>query len=206
MNRRDFLLKSGLAASLGLLAKGTLSAQTAAPTATSPAPAPTPAAGSGAVRQPAPVTTFSPLRRNVGYFTGSGGSIGWLSAADALVAGDTQVPATAAVFLQDLPGRHGPKPDAGINTHHHRDHTGGNGVFRPVTKTIIAQANVPELMRAAAKRNRNPPAGNLEDMIPDTTFPDTWKQSFGDETIAARYFGPAHTKGDIVIHFEKANV
>lgn len=28
----------------------------------------------------------------------------------------------------------------------------------------------------------------------------------GDETISARAFGPAHTGGDIAVHFEKANV
>src|SRR5258708_5657681 len=121
MNRRDFLLKSGVAASLGLLAQRTLSAQTPAPTSV-PAPVP--------VQPPPPVTEFHALRRNVGYFTGSGGSIGWLSAADARVAVDTQFPATAAIFLKDLPGRNGRGFDAVINTHHHADHTGGNGVFR----------------------------------------------------------------------------
>jgi glyoxylase-like metal-dependent hydrolase (beta-lactamase superfamily II) len=28
----------------------------------------------------------------------------------------------------------------------------------------------------------------------------------GDETLSARYYGPAHTKGDIIVSFEKANV
>jgi glyoxylase-like metal-dependent hydrolase (beta-lactamase superfamily II) len=200
MNRRDFLLKSGAAVSLGLLARGSLSAQV--PTATTtPAGAPaTPAR----VQQPAPVTEFRVLRGNVGAFTGSGGSIGWLAEpeAGALVAVDTQFPNTAAIFLRDLPGRGGRTFDAVINTHHHGDHTGGNGTFRPVTKTIIAQANVPALMLAAAKRNPDAAAPTL----PDTTFPEQWSQEFGKEKISARYFGPAHTSGDIVVHFEHANV
>jgi len=200
MNRRDFLLKSGATVSLGLLARGALSAQTPAP---GPAPAvtmPVP------IRPPTLVTEFHPLRRHTGYFTGNGGTIGWLAATDGLVAVDTQFPDTAAIFLRDLPGRDGRTFDAVINSHHHGDHTGGNAVFRPVTKTIVAQANVPELMRAAAKRNPNPPRGRLEDFLPDATFADAWRRDFGDETIAARYFGPAHTSGDIAIHFEKANV
>src|SRR5262245_10556470 len=136
MNRRDFLLKSGAAASLTLFANGPLSAQTPAAPATSPAPA-------VPVAPPPPVTEFVPLRRNVGLFTCRGGTIGWLAGKDALVAVDTQSPQTAAIFLEQMPGRAGRTLDAVINTHHHGDHTGGNGVMRPATKTIVAHANVP---------------------------------------------------------------
>ena len=75
-------------------------------------------------------------------------------------------------------------------------------MFRPATKTIVAHANVPGLMLAAVKRNPGLPAPTL----PDATFPDAWRHDFGGETIAARYFRPAHTSGDIAVHFEKANV
>ncbi len=192
MNRRDFLLRSGAAVSLSLLAKDPLSAQTPPP-ASSPTP----------VAPPPPVTEFKELRRNVGIFTGRGGSIGWLAATDALVAVDTQFPDSAAIFLKDMPGRAGRTLDAVINTHHHGDHTGGNAVFRPVTKTIVAHANVPALMRARAEADKRPldPA-----MVPDLGFTDGYRQGFGDEAISARYFGAAHTKGDIVTLFEKANV
>jgi glyoxylase-like metal-dependent hydrolase (beta-lactamase superfamily II) len=194
MNRRDFLFKSGAAVSLSLLARGPLSAQTPPPT---PAP----------VRMPPPVTEFRPLRGNAGLFTGRGGTIGWLAAADALVAIDTQFPDTAEIFLAGMPGRAGRTLDAVINTHHHGDHTGGNGVFRPVTKTIVAHANVPELMRAAAAHSPKPPGpAELAPLLPDATFATDWRHDFGAETITGRYFGPAHTRGDIAVHLEKANV
>lgn len=199
MNRRDFLLRSGAAVSLSLLAKGRLSAQTPS---TGPGPAP-----AAPVAPPAWTPEFRPLRRNVGLFTGRGGTIGWLVNADATVAVDTQFPDTAAVFLKDLPGRNGRTLDAVINTHHHGDHTGGNAVFRPATKTIVAHANVPVLMRAAAARGPKPPTeAELLPMLPDLGFTDGYRQGFGDETISARYLGAAHTKGDIVTLFEKANV
>lgn len=210
MNRRDFLVRSGAAVSLSLLARGPLFAQTPstssgqAPSTSAPAAGPigSPPGNPVPVRPPTPVTEFRPLRRNVGLFTGSGGSIGWL-AADALVAVDTQFPNTAEIFLKGMPGRNERRLDAVINTHHHGDHTGGNAVFRPVTKTIVAHANVPELLRARAAADKRPLDAA---MVPDATFTDTWRREFGDETIAARYFGPAHTRGDIAIHFEKANV
>jgi cyclase len=198
MNRRDFLLRSGAAVSLSLLAKGPLSAQTPAPAApATPVP----------VQPPPLVTEFRPLRRNVGLFTGRGGSIGWLAAPDALVAVDTQFPDSAAIFLKDMPGRAGRTLDAVINTHHHGDHTGGNAVFRPAAKTIVAHANVPALMRAAAARGPKPPTeAELLPMLPDLGFAEGYRQGFGDETISCRYFGAAHTKGDIVTLFERANV
>lgn len=198
MNRRDFLLRSGAAASLSLLARPTLLAQTPPTPATPPAP-PAPA-----VPAPPPlVTEFKPLRRNVGYFTGQGGTIGWLVNPAAVAAVDTQFPNTAAIFLKELPGRSGRTLDVVVDTHHHGDHTGGNGVFRPATKSIVAHANVPELMKARAEADKKTldPA-----MIPDKTFADTWKLDLGDETVSAKYFGAAHTKGDIVVLFEKANV
>ena len=38
---------------------------------------------------------FRLLRRNVGIFTGRGGTIGWLATADALIVVDAQFPETA---------------------------------------------------------------------------------------------------------------
>ncbi|MGC4073764.1 MAG: MBL fold metallo-hydrolase [Nibricoccus sp.] len=139
----------------------------------------------------------------MGIFTGRGGTIGWLATRDALAVVDTQFPETAKMCLDGIPDRGGRMLDVVINTHHHGDHTGGNPVFRPATKKLVAHANVPELMKARAIQDKKP----VEDLvIADTTFTETWKMELGDEVVSARYFGPAHTKGDIVVLFEKANV
>jgi len=196
MNRREFIVRSSLLASAGLLARSSFAAES---TAASPSTVPvkTPA---GPVAKWTP--EFKPLRRGVGLFTGRGGTVGWLSDPDALVVVDTQYPEAAVVCLAGLPGRNGRTIDVVMNTHHHHDHTGGNGVFKPAARTIVAQANVPELMRAAAAE-----AGTLaKQTYPDTTFTDGWRRDFGNEIVAAKFRGPAHTGGDVVIHFEKANV
>ena len=204
MNRRDFLLKSGAAASLGLFAKNALlgQPQVVGPGTGGPRPQYLITKSGSPIQAPTPVTEFHSLRRNVGYFTGRGGTIGWVSSPASIVAIDTQFPDTAAIFLQGIPDRHDRGLDAVINTHHHADHTGGNGVLKPVSKTIVAQTNVPALMLAAEKRS--PVPGNPT--LPNETFPETWRRDFGDETISARYYRPAHTSGDIVVHFEKANI
>jgi len=148
------------------------------------------------------VTSFKALRRNVGYFTGQGGTIGWLVNADGVAAVDSQFAEAAAVFLAELPGREERTLDVLVNTHHHGDHTGGNGTFRPVTEHIVGHANVPELMRANPGRG----GATAAPVVPDMTFTDRWRMELGDEVISARYISPAHTRGDIVVHFEQANV
>lgn len=186
MNRRSFLVRSSLAVSAGLLSRSLLRAQT--PPAGGPPPY---------------TTTFTPLRRNVGLFTGRGGTIGWLANAGGLVAVDTQFPDAAERFLAEFPNRNGRQFDLLINSHHHGDHVGGNPIFRPVTKSIVAHANVPDLMKAAGAR-ANPPQTSFT--LPDTTFAETWRAELGDEVVSAKYYGAAHTKGDIVVTFERANV
>jgi glyoxylase-like metal-dependent hydrolase (beta-lactamase superfamily II) len=152
--------------------------------------------------QNAPVTSMETLRRGVGYFTGRGGTIGWLVNDDALVAVDTQMPGTAEICLHELGKMSARDIDMLINSHHHGDHTGGNGIFRPKAKQILAHANVPKLQKAAALRS-----DRVEDQTyADVTFEKTWSGSFGDETVTLRHWGPAHTGGDSVIHFEQANV
>ena len=194
MDRRAFLVRSSLVAAVGLLPGRRLFAQnSASASATAPAVPATASAPS------ATTVAFTPLRGGVGFATGRGGTIGWLASAEALVAVDAQFPDTAQQFIDGLPGRGGRMFDHLINTHHHGDHTGGNSAFRPVAKSILAHANVPELQRSRSKAPE-------KEVVADTTFTDAWRRDFGSEIVAARYFGPAHTKGDIVVHFEKANV
>jgi glyoxylase-like metal-dependent hydrolase (beta-lactamase superfamily II) len=90
-----------------------------------------------------------------------------------------------------------------INTHHHGDHTGGNGVFKADAKKIVAHAKVPELMKMAAA---TAPATAPPPVFPDATFDKTWGEKAGDERVTATYNGPGHTSGDVIIHFERAHV
>ena len=176
MNRRDFIVRSSLFATAGLLARAKLLAQGSSTNPAAPRPAVV------AATQPLPpVTAFHALRRDVGIFTGRGGTIGWFANKDALLIVDTQYPDTAATCLAGLPGGSGRTLDCVLNTHHHADHTGGNPVFKPASKTIVAHANVPKLQFTAAEK-----AGNLDKQVyADTTFPDVWRRELGGETITA---------------------
>lgn len=190
MNRRNFLVRASVFTAVGSWARPAW--------AQAPATPPRPATA-----VPAPATPeFKPLRRDTGYFTARGGTIGWLANRDALACVDTQFADTAPLFLGGLPGRNDRRLDVVVNSHHHGDHTGGNGVLKPAAKMIVAHVNVPELQRSRAERDKTLDRQTYA----DTTFPQTWRKELGGEVISAKYFGPAHTKGDIVTHFEKANV
>lgn len=159
---------------------------------------------------------FKDIRRNVGFFTARGGTIGTLVNPAGAIAVDSQFPESAALCLEGLLKSSGrPEIAALINSHHHGDHTGGNGVFRPKTKTIIGHVNVPKYMKStyddtmARRAKQDPPPTTpapAEPVVPDKTFADTLAFDHGDERISLKHYGPAHTGGDIVIRFEKANV
>ena len=193
-NRRDFVKASALATMAGALPGDVGAQQPAAPVPpVPPVPpvAPTP--------PPAPAL-FTPLRRNVGIFNQRGGTIGWLVSGDGLLVIDSQFADTAPNLLIGLKERSPRQIDVLVNSHHHPDHTGGNGVLRPAAKQIVAHVRSSENQKVQAERMKAPTT------LPDHTFPDTWSVTIGDETVRARHWGPAHTGGDVSIHFEQANI
>jgi cyclase len=149
---------------------------------------------------------WTPIRRNVGYFTMRGGTMGYLAAPNGAAVVDSQFPAEAATFLAGLKERTPRLPvDLLINTHHHGDHTGGNISFKGSVKSVVAHEKAAEHMKSPPGQNP-PAAGWPEQLYPDTTFQQTWVTDLGDERIHGRHYGRAHTSGDIVVTFERANV
>ena len=86
-----------------------------------------------------------------------------------------------------------------VNTHLHGDHTGGNAAMAKLGAVIISQENM--RTRMAGARNA-PPAGAL----PLLTYSDTMTLHFNGEEIQIYHPAPAHTDGDSIIYFRKANV
>ena len=198
MNRREFVTRSAL--SIGAVG---LAGRSALAQAGAPAPA--------AAAQAAPVTRFEEVRRGVGYFTGNGGTIGYLVNGEGAMAIDSQFMQTAEICVAGLKQRAPKGIELLINTHHHGDHTSGNGAFRPIVKRILAHENcVTWQRRVAEEAAAKPPAPGAAPPAPlvvaDSTFKDTWTVDFGNEKVHVRYFGPGHTSGDAVIFFEQANV
>ena len=95
-----------------------------------------------------------------------------------------------------------------INTHWHLDHTGGNENFGKSGTIIVAHDNVRKRMAKGqlikAFNFNVPPAS--EQALPVVTFPSSLTFHWNDETIEVVHFPTAHTDGDAVIFFKKANV
>lgn len=178
--RRDFLAASSAAAMAGLLG------------------GPLRLAGWSGAQEP----VFTPIRRNVGFYTMRGGTVGYLVDPGAVVVVDSQFPDEARALLAGLNQRSGGRQvDHLLNTHHHGDHVGGNVAFRGSVRNVVAHARADELMR-------QPPGGQppADQLFATTTFTDEWSADAGDERVTARHFGRAHTGGDAVVTFERANV
>jgi cyclase len=149
-----------------------------------------------------PAYQFKPLRNNMGIFTERGGTIAWLSNKDGIVVVDAEFPDTAPHVIAELQKLAYKPFNWLINTHHHGDHTSGNIAFKGLVKNVAAHENSLANQKNVAVKN------NSEDkqLYPDTTFAKEWKMKAGDEKIHAYYWGPGHTNGDAMIHFENANI
>jgi glyoxylase-like metal-dependent hydrolase (beta-lactamase superfamily II) len=149
-----------------------------------------------------PTYTMKLLRRNVGIFSERGGTIGWLIQPDGIVVVDAQFPEQAGHLIEEINKYPSAPMQYLINTHHHGDHTSGNIAFKGLTHNIVAHENSLTNQKNAAQKNGNEAA----QLYPDITFRDRWQTQVGDEFIDIQYWGPAHTDGDSIIHFQHANI
>ena len=86
-----------------------------------------------------------------------------------------------------------------VNTHLHGDHTAGNAAMAGLGAVIIAHENMRTRMAGA---KNVPPAG----LLPVVTYTDSLTLHFNGEEIQIYHPAPAHTDGDSIVYFRKANV
>jgi glyoxylase-like metal-dependent hydrolase (beta-lactamase superfamily II) len=86
-----------------------------------------------------------------------------------------------------------------VNTHLHGDHTAGNAAMARLGAVIISHENMRKRM---ADAQSVPAAGTL----PVLTYSDSLTLHFNGEEIQIFHPAPAHTDGDSIIYFRKANV
>ncbi|UCE24823.1 MAG: MBL fold metallo-hydrolase [Candidatus Zixiibacteriota bacterium] len=95
-----------------------------------------------------------------------------------------------------------------LNTHYHRDHTGGNELIKKAGALIIAHENVRNRQVAgnsiAYFEIQHPPLD--EPWLPAITFDNSITFHFNGEPIEIFHPGQAHTDGDAVAYLKNANV
>jgi glyoxylase-like metal-dependent hydrolase (beta-lactamase superfamily II) len=152
--------------------------------------------------------TVKPLRGSVTVLEGSGGNIAVLSGSEGLLMVDAGIAVSAAKLETALQGISSSPIKYVINTHWHWDHTDGNGWVHRKGATIIAHENTAKHLRETIRVSEwghtfTPvPAGDL----PTRLVGRSEDLAFGGETVRMRYYGPAHTDGDLSIYFANADV
>jgi glyoxylase-like metal-dependent hydrolase (beta-lactamase superfamily II) len=148
-----------------------------------------------------------PVADGVYMLMGRGGNIGLSVGSDgAFVVDDQYAPLTekikaaiAAVTDQEV--------RFVINTHWHFDHTGGNENFGEAGALIVAHENVRERMSVdqfMEVLDRHVPAAPAI-ALPVITFTDAMTFHWNGDDIHVVHTQHAHTDGDALIHFRKAN-
>jgi len=146
---------------------------------------------------PAAAQEITVVKDGIHVIMGKGGNIGVSSGPDGgFMIDDQFAPATEAILgkiksVTDQPVRFL------VNTHHHRDHTGGNENLGKAGVLIFAHDNVRARLLAS-----DAPASSL----PVVTFSDTTTFNMNGQTIHVFHTEAAHTDGDAMILFREANV
>ena len=150
----------------------------------------------------------TPLRLGTHLLTGLGGNIVASVGDDGtFIIDDQYAPLNPRIVaaLQALD----PKPVRYvINTHWHGDHTGGNEAFGDAGAVILAHDNVRQRMSTqqfnAAMEPRGAPSP--EAALPVVTFTEGVSLHLNGDTVRVVHVAQAHTDGDALVKFERANV
>jgi glyoxylase-like metal-dependent hydrolase (beta-lactamase superfamily II) len=135
------------------------------------------------------VLTGGPAQGNIAVSVGSDG----VFLVDSMYAQMHQKIVDAVRALSPLPIRYV------VNTHLHGDHTAGNAAMAKLGAVIISHENMRKRMADAQSA---PAAGTL----PVLTYSDSLTLHVNGEEIQIFHPLPAHTDGDSIIYFRKANV
>lgn len=150
---------------------------------------------------------------NIYMLQGAGGNIGLFLGPDGVFLIDDQfAPLHEKLIAQieELAGNSGVDLDKAflINTHLHHDHTGGNELLGEAGAVIVAHDNVRQRLsvdQAVPFLGSSNPALKA-DGLPVITFSQDITFHLNGDSVRVVYVGPAHTDGDAIVHFTKANV
>ena len=165
----------------------------------------------------------------------SGGNVMVVSGRDAALMVDTKYPAFAAALQREASAFGGPVTHV-LNTHHHADHTGGNGVLKGRVEVLMAHEKAVGRIEGQVERYVGAARGGprqvhmerdgadavLEeaqaaieasgswspaDVVPGVTLSGERESvSIDGIEIVAHHFGAAHTDNDVIVQVVEANV
>lgn len=96
-----------------------------------------------------------------------------------------------------------------VTTHHHGDHTYGNGVFLPEARIVGHEICRTEQLAAGHQLHHLWPAtdfGHVEILPPHITYQERLTLYVGDIEVRLIHPGPAHTLGDSIVHLPEQGI
>jgi glyoxylase-like metal-dependent hydrolase (beta-lactamase superfamily II) len=153
--------------------------------------------------EPAAEFTVSPLAGSVSVLQGFDNNIVVSVGDDGIVMVDTGVAEAAKPLLAALRRLSGKPIRFVIDTHAHSDHSGGNPFFQKLAP-VISSGNVRQRLTTGNEKTRDKPM--TAEGLPVVTFEGEMTLHLNGEEIRLLRLPPAHTDGDVVVFFRKANV
>ena len=150
----------------------------------------------------------TPVAGGVHMLTGRGGNVAASVGEDGVFLVDDQY-APLTEKIRAAVAALSPRPIRFVlNTHWHGDHTGGNENLGRAGTLIVAHDNVRRRMSTeqftAAFNRKTPPSPTAA--LPVVTFNDAVTFHLNGDEVHAFHVPPAHTDGDAIVHFRRANV
>jgi cyclase len=169
------------------------------------------AAGGAAAQEPdftkVEITTV-PVAGSVSMLVGFGGNIGISVGPDGAFLVDDQYAPLTPKIKAAVAALGNPPLRFVLNTHWHGDHTGGNENVGEAGAVIVAHDNVRARMSTdqfMSLWNEKVPASPRK-ALPIVTFADAVTFHVNGDEVYAFHVAPAHTDGDAIVHFRKADV
>jgi cyclase len=165
------------------------------------------ALGALAYAQPADVKiTTENVGPGVDVLFGQGGNIGVSHGEDGTVLIDDQFAPLTPKIQAAITGLGATPVKFLINTHWHGDHTGGNENFGKAGALIMAHDNVRVRMATPQTRGDRTTPASPKIALPVVTYHDGLSLHLNGDEIRTHHMHDAHTDGDSIVIWKKANV
>lgn len=152
--------------------------------------------------------TTVPVADGLYMLMGEGGNVGVSVGVDGTFIIDDQYAEMTDKIGAAIKDVSGDKARFLINTHWHGDHSGGNENFGKAGAIIVAHENVRESLLVEKSiplfNMVKPPSPKAA--LPVITFKDQMSLHLNGDDLHLYHVANAHTDGDAIVHFTKANV
>ncbi len=160
------------------------------------------------VSQAADTMNVIKVAEGVYVIEGKGGNIGVSAGPDGVILIDDQYAQVTTQMLEALATIDKRLPRFVLNTHWHGDHTGGNENLAKQASIIVAHEGVRARMGTEQNseflKYKTPPSPAIA--LPVVTFNDRLSLHVNGDELLGYHAPQAHTDGDTVVVFKKANV